>query len=55
MNFWTLLLSLANSVKVVISHIFAQCGKSDQNSFFNSFAQDSKSEQKFILFVFRPV
>ena len=34
---------------------FAQCSKSDQNSFFNSFAQDSKSEQKFTLFVFRSV
>ena len=33
MNFWTLLLSIANSVKVVISHIFAQCSKSDLNSF----------------------
>ena len=55
MNFWTLLLSIANSVKVVICHIFAQCSKSDQNSFFNSFAQDSKSEQKFTLFVYRPV
>ena len=55
MNFWTLLLSIANSIEVVISHIFAQCSKSDQNSFFNSFAQDSKSEQKIILFVFRPL
>ena len=37
-----LLLFVANSVKVVISHSFAQCSKSDQNSFFNSFAQCSK-------------
>ena len=47
--------AIANSVKVVICHIFARCSKSDQNSFFNSFAQDSKSEQKLTLFVFRPV
>ena len=43
-EFLNLLLSLANSFKVEISHIFAECSKSDQNSFFNSFAQDSKSE-----------
>ena len=33
MNFWTLLLSVANPVKVVISHIFAHRSKSGQNSF----------------------
>ena len=40
------LLSVANSIKGIISQIFAHCSKCDQNSFFNSFAQDSKSEQK---------
>ena len=56
-NFWVmLLLSIANSIVVAIFHISAQCSKCDQKSFFKTFSQDSKSEQKLIiLFVFNPV